>query len=108
MVALSERIVAALALACSLTAALVAQPGPAAADDSRGMPCLVGHRFEPGPIVNGHNNQPTRGEFEARMQELRALSQGSAGSCAAPRLSSAADDMASGTRPASALATPKR
>src|SRR5260370_37611150 len=103
MVALSRRIVTALTLACGLSAMLaVAQPVPAAADDSEGTqsegtaPCVVGHRFEPGPIVDGHYRQPTRGEFEARMRELRARSQRSAGPCSAPPLSSAAGDIASG------------
>src|ERR1700686_643741 len=93
MVALSRRIVTALTLACGLSAVLaVAQPGPAAADGSAGTPsegtgpCVVGHRFEPGPIVGGHYRQPTRAEFEARTRELRALSQRSAGSCSAPAL----------------------
>jgi hypothetical protein len=36
--------------------------------------CLVWHRFEPGPIVDGHRRQPTPGEVEARTRELRALS----------------------------------
>ena len=49
-------------------------------------PCIIEHRFEPGPIVNGHRRQPTLGEVEARTQQLRALSKASAGAClAAPR-----------------------
>ena len=115
MIARSRRSVTALTLAGGLAALLaVARPGPAAADDGGGTrsegtePCVVGHRFEPGPIVAGHYRQPTRAECEARTRELRALSQGSAGSCPAPQLSSTAGDMASGTRSASALATPKR
>jgi hypothetical protein len=43
--------------------------------------CVTGHRFEPGPIVNGHHRQPTLGEVEARTQQLRALIKASAGSC---------------------------
>ena len=43
--------------------------------------CLTGHRFEPGPIVNGHHRQPTQIEIEARTQELWAGSKTSAGSC---------------------------
>jgi hypothetical protein len=115
MIARSRQIVTALTLACSLAATLaVAQPSPAAADDGGGIqsegtaPCVVGHRFEPGPIVAGHYRQPTRAEFEERTRELRALSQRSAGSCSAQQLSSTAGDMASGTKPPSALATPKR
>jgi hypothetical protein len=51
--------------------------------------CVTGHRFEPGPIVNGHHRQPTLGEVEARTQ-LRALIKASAGSCfAAPHGSEA-------------------
>ena len=53
-----------------------ARPDPAAASD-RGTiplqartPCMVGHRFEPGPIVGGHNRQPTVREFQARMLEF--------------------------------------
>lgn len=45
-------------------------------------PCVTGHRFELGPIVNGHRRQPTPGEFEARMRELRARSKNCS---AAPR-----------------------
>jgi hypothetical protein len=115
MVAPSRRINTALALACGLAAMLaVAQPGPAAADDGAGTqsertgPCIVGHRFEPGPVVEGHYRQPTPGEFEARMRELRALSQKSNGSCSALPLASTAGEMAAGTRPASAPPTSKR
>ena len=47
--------------------------------------CVTGHRFEPGPIVNGRHRQPTLGEVEARTQQLRALIKASPGSCfAAP------------------------
>jgi hypothetical protein len=113
MVARSLKIVTASTLACSLAVMLtIAGPGRAAADDgegtqSDGTPCIIGHRFEPGPIVDGHYRQPTRGEFEARMRELRALSQRGAGSCLARSLSSTDGDMASGTSPTSALRTPK-
>jgi hypothetical protein len=49
-------------------------------------PCVTGHQFEPGPIVNGHRRQPTPGEPEARMRERRTRSKTSAGSgSAAPR-----------------------
>jgi hypothetical protein len=58
-----------------------ARPGPAAADD-RGaiplqarIPCMAGHRFEPGPIVGGHNRQPTVREFQARMAQLLEFEQ---------------------------------
>jgi hypothetical protein len=111
MVALSRRIVAALTLACGLAATLaVAQPGSAVAEEGEGtqsegaQPCIVGHRFEPGPIVDGHNRQPTRAEFEARTRELQVLIE----SCSASLLSSTVGDLASSTRPGSAIPTPKR
>jgi hypothetical protein len=115
MVALPRRIVTTLTLVCGLAVMLaVARPGQAAADDGEGTqpegtgPCIVGHRFEPGPIVDGHYRQPTRAEFEARMRELRTLSERSAGACSAPSRLSKSGDMASGTSPASAPANPKR
>jgi hypothetical protein len=37
--------------------------------------CMVGHRFEPGPVVGGRNRQPTVREFQARMAQLRELEQ---------------------------------
>jgi hypothetical protein len=46
-------------------------------------PCITGHKFEPGPIVNGHHRQPTAGEIEARTRELRTRISMSAGSCLA-------------------------
>ena len=112
MVARSRRIPAALTLACGLSAMLaIAQPGLAAADEAEGapsegaQPCIIGHRFAPGPIVDGHNRQPTRAEFEARTRELRALVESS--SCSAPLLSSTAGHLASDTRPDSANTTPE-
>jgi hypothetical protein len=106
------RTLAALTLACGLAAMLAAAlPSPAAADDredaqSPGMqPCMVGHRFEPGPIVEGHNRQPTQREFEARMRELRTLSRTGSGSCAALPRSSPGGDIALETSP---LPTPSR
>ena len=47
------------------------------------MPCIIEHRFEPGPVVNGHHRQPTLGEVEARTQQLQAFSQPNAGFCLA-------------------------
>jgi hypothetical protein len=92
MAALPGQIVTALTLVCGVCAMVaIVSPGSAAAVDGAGAqsegaePCIVGHRFEPGPIMNGHNRQPTRGEFEARMQELRALIQRTAGCSAPPR-----------------------
>lgn len=71
----------ALPLVCSLFALItVARPSAAAADNlgetKFEATASCGHRFVPGPIVNGHNRQPTRAEFEARMQELNTLSKG--------------------------------
>ncbi|HEY2245598.1 MAG: hypothetical protein WB689_17035 [Xanthobacteraceae bacterium] len=37
--------------------------------------CMVGHRFEPGPVVGGRNRQPTVREFQERMVQLRELEQ---------------------------------
>jgi hypothetical protein len=48
--------------------------------------CIIGHRFEPGPIVNGHNRQPTQAEVEARTQQLRAWNKISADSCLTPSM----------------------
>jgi hypothetical protein len=36
---------------------------------------MVGHRFEPGPVVGGRDRQPTVREFQARMAQLRELEQ---------------------------------
>jgi hypothetical protein len=68
------------------------QPAQAAADGREGAqfdrtePCIAGHRFEPGPIVDGHYRQPTRAEFEARTRELLAISRRDRGRCSAPPL----------------------
>ena len=97
MVAQSRRPVRTLTFACSLFAMLVGtQSAPAATDGSEDTqfggtePCIVGYRFEPGPIVGGHYRQPTQAEFEARKRELLARSQGSGGRCSAPPLPSTA------------------
>lgn len=70
----------ALTLAYALFAGIaVAPPSPAAAGNrsepkSEGAVSYVcGHGFEPGPIVDGHNRQPTPTEFEARRRELGML-----------------------------------
>jgi hypothetical protein len=61
---------------------------PAAASDRGAIPlqartpCMVGHRFEPGPIVGGHNRQPTVREFQARMAQLLEFEQRDADRCA--------------------------
>jgi hypothetical protein len=53
----------------------------ATAEPTSGIrPCLVGHLFEPGPIVNGHHRQPTQGEIDERLGELWT-SKVSASSC---------------------------
>ena len=64
------------------------RPNPAAASD-RGtiplqerIPCMAGHRFEPGPIVGGHNRQPTVREFQARMAQLLEFEQRDTDRCA--------------------------
>lgn len=65
-----------------------ARPDPAAAEDHGTIPlqgrtqCMVGHRFEPGPIVGGHNRQPTLREFQARMAQLLEFEQTHADRCA--------------------------
>jgi len=106
MVALSRRVVTALTLGCGLSAMLtITQPGWAGTDIGEGaqsvgaVPCVIGHRFELGPIVGGHNRQPTPAEFEARTRELMAWSQRSAGSCSSPPFWSTAAAIALWTRP---------
>ena len=88
MVVPSKAIRFAVTLVCSLfTVIAVAPPSPAAADNLGEAKfegtASCGHRFEPGPIVNGHNRQPTPAEFEARRQELQMLDsiQSQAGTC---------------------------
>lgn len=75
--------VAFLALACAVGAPLEPE-SPAAflvvSARAQGVgggsrSCEVGLRFESGPVMNGHNRQPTPAEFEARkrVQEERAV-----------------------------------
>jgi hypothetical protein len=58
-----------------------ARPNSATAEERAANPikgqtsCVVGHRFEPGPIIGGRNRQPTVREFQARMAQLRQLEQ---------------------------------
>lgn len=64
-----------------------ARPDPAAASDHGAIPlqartCMVGHRFESGPIVGGHNRQPTVREFQARMAQLLEFEQRDTDRCA--------------------------
>ena len=85
MIDLSGRSVPVLTLAYGLLVVLaVVQADSAAAADSEGQQSaagrVCGHKLEPGPIVDNHYRQPTPAEFEARMRELRALCQESAGS----------------------------
>ena len=44
--------------------------------------CIVGHRFEPGPIAGGRDRQPTVSEYQARVQELGESKLRDAYSCA--------------------------
>ena len=54
----------AVALAFGVT---LISAGDAMAQAGGGIkPCIIEHRLEPGPIVNGHHRQPTLGEVEAR------------------------------------------
>ena len=77
MVGPSRKIRFAVTLLYGLSAVIaVAAPRPAAAANSGEGSYVCGHRFEPGPIVNGHNRQPTPSEFEARTRELDMLSKG--------------------------------
>jgi hypothetical protein len=73
----SRFVVLALGSVLIATSAATAQIGDGA------EPCIAGHQFEPGPIVNGHHRQPTQGEIDSRTRELRARSQAGSGSCAA-------------------------
>jgi hypothetical protein len=74
----------------SLSAMLAAvQPDPTTAEDRGAIPypqersgCIVGHQFWPGPIVGGHNRQPTIQEFQGRTRELLELEQRDAYRCA--------------------------
>jgi hypothetical protein len=95
MAALPKQLVRALTLFWSLSAMLaVAEPASAVADDDQGArfgvtePCIVGNQFEPGPIVNGHDRQPTPAEFEARKRQLLARTRRSAGRCSSPPIPS--------------------
>jgi len=89
----------------ALTAILAAaQANPAATENGvatlphASNACIAGHRFEPGPILEGHNRQPTVREFQARMQELRELEQRDASRCAGSPVSNEAI-----TQPSSAV-----
>jgi hypothetical protein len=78
------------AVALALGLALNSAGDAMAQTRGKTVSCIIEHRFEPGPIVNGHHRQPTLGEVEARTQQLRAFSEPNAGFClAAPRDSGA-------------------
>jgi hypothetical protein len=70
-----------VALAVGLV--LVSAANAVAQTNDRTGSCAAGHRFEPGPIVNGHHRQPTLGEVEARTQQLRLWNKVNADSCRA-------------------------
>jgi hypothetical protein len=77
---------------CAYIFALVAlaatQPNPASAEDLGVVfllaqnACVAGHRFDPGPIMGGHNRQPTVREFQTRTQALGEAELRDAYSCA--------------------------
>jgi hypothetical protein len=59
-------------IAFGVLAVLAMSAGTATAQIGDGEPqCAIGLKFEPGPIVNGHQLQPTQREFDARMQLLQ-------------------------------------
>jgi hypothetical protein len=70
-------------VALALSLIMISAGDAQAQSGERTVPCITGHRFEPGPIVNGHHRQPTSGEIESRTQQLRAWSTQGAGSCLA-------------------------
>src|SRR5580692_8193310 len=59
---------------------LVSDPTATAQTGNGIKACTTGHRFEPGPIVDGRHRQPTQGEIEARTEVQWALRKTSAGS----------------------------
>jgi hypothetical protein len=68
----------------ALLGSILISVGAATAQTGDGTePCVTGHRFEPGPIANGHHRQPTPDEIEVRTQQLRVWSKASGGSCLA-------------------------
>jgi hypothetical protein len=55
-----------------LSGMLLASADPAIAEIGDGTTqCATASRFEPGPIVRGHQRQPTPREFEERVQALQ-------------------------------------
>ena len=71
------------AVALALGLALNSAGDAMAQTRGKTVPCIIEHRFEPGPIVNGHHRQPTLGEVEARTQQLQAFSKPTADFCLA-------------------------
>src|ERR1700730_1325048 len=67
--------------ALALGLILIFAGNAAAGAGNHPVPCVIGHRFEPGPIVNGHNRQPIPAEVEARTRQLRAWSTAGVGTC---------------------------
>jgi len=73
-----------VALAFGLT--LISVPAGTAPSSEGAVRCATAFKFEPGPVVNGMHRQPTAGEIEARIQELRWQDKGNTWSCRdAPR-----------------------
>jgi hypothetical protein len=73
-----------VALALGIT--LISVPAGTAPNSDGSLRCATALRFEPGPVVNGMQRQPTAGEIEARTQELRWQDRMNTGSCRdAPR-----------------------
>jgi hypothetical protein len=68
-------------VAFAISLLVVSTPVVMAQASARPAPCVIWHRFVPGPIVNGHRRQPTPSEVEARLRELQALSKMNAGAC---------------------------
>jgi hypothetical protein len=69
-------------VAFAISLILVSAPAAKAQTGAGTEPCVTWHRFEPGPIVNGHRRQPTPREVEVRKRELLAWGKVSAGACA--------------------------
>jgi hypothetical protein len=68
-----------VALALGLT--LISVPAGTAPNSDPTQRCATALRFQPGPVVNGQHRQPTAGEVDARLQELRWQDRMNTGSC---------------------------
>jgi len=64
----------------ALNLILIAPWAASAQPEDGSKACYTGLVFEPGPIVNGHNRQPTQAEIDERTLALWS-SKASAGSC---------------------------